>query len=481
MYHISDIKKFIRCERLYHLSKDAISEFKPYLRSDESIIDLVIKYLKIDRYFLGERNDIPERFFNNINDYDWFVRTRFMDHDLRINIPVVHKVEGGYDLYYLYSNTSLKELDKLTYSIGFNMLNKQGIIVNNIYIIYLNSDYVMEDELDVDELFVCIDEYKNKKIIDIVSKNDFDYETVIDNIEKSNGLDIEPKKCKYCKQNGLCDFYNVCFKEEVVPDDSILSLVSSKYKNEMYEEGIVNLKDADLSRIEGNRVQYAQIMASKNGGLFVDKLALGKWLEKINVRPISFIDFEWDRYLIPPYKSMKPMDVLCFEFALYYIDENGHMEHKTFVGKKDCRKEFVLELIKNLPKEGPVLAYNADGAECLRLKELSIMYPEYKQELESINSRFIDLATPFIEGLIYDTRMQGNYTLKRIVDICSDYSYKNLDIYDGMEAVYNWRNIDKGTLDNDEKTINDLKEYCSLDAYGLFLVYKWLIEVMINK
>ena len=49
-----------------------------------------------------------------------------------------------------------------------------------------------------------------------------------------------------------------------------------------------------------------------------------------------------------------------------------------------------------------------------------------------------------------------------------------------MEAVYNWRNIDKG-IGNDEMIINNLKEYCSLDAYGLFLVYRWLIKLMIEN
>ena len=87
---------------------------------------------------------------------------------------------------------------------------------------------------------------------------------------------------------------------------------------------------------------------------------------------------------------------------------------------------------------------------------------------------------PFDEGMIYDSRMQGNFTLKKLVDICSDYSYKDLDIDDGMQAVYNWRNIDRKET-SDDKVIRDLEEYCSLDAYGLFLVYKWLIELMVES
>ena len=77
--------------------------------------------------------------------------------------------------------------------------------------------------------------------------------------------------------------------------------------------------------------------------------------------------------------------------------------------------------------------------------------------------------------------MQGNFTLKKLVDICSDYSYKDLDIYDGMEAVFNWRDIEKADNEEGNKIVENLKEYCSLDAYGLFLVYRWLIKLMIGS
>ena len=214
-----------------------------------------------------------------------------------------------------------------------------------------------------------------------------------------------------------------------------------------------------------------------HGGLFIDKPALKHWLRSFESDNISYIDFEWDRYLVPPYINMRPMDVLCFEFALYYQDENGTMQHKTYVGTGDCRKEFIENLIACLPNNGPILAYNADGAEKLRLEELGNMFPEYKDKLNDIKNRFIDLATPFIEGLVYDIRMKGNYTLKKLVDIVSDYSYSDLQIYDGMQAVYNWRNADKGSA-KQEEIVNNLKEYCSLDAYGLFLVYRWLLNIM---
>ena len=56
-------------------------------------------------------------------------------------------------------------------------------------------------------------------------------------------------------------------------------------------------------------------------------------------------------------------------------------------------------------------------------------------------------------------------------------SYKDLDINEGMKAVYSWRDLDKELNEEQDKTIEDLKKYCSLDAYGLVIVYKWLKNI----
>ena len=477
MLHISDIKKFIHCPRLYYYDLDANNEFNQYLRNDLSINDLLIEYFHIDSYYLGERNDLSDRFINNINNYEWFIRPRLNDGELRINIPLVKRNNNEFDLYFINYGTSIKELDTLAYSIYLQIFTKYQLNVNDIYIIYLNGEYVNQGTLDVSKLFLITDTFHDEKIIDKVIEKKFDYKEIVDEILNNNLNNYPAIKNRYCRLFGECSHYDLCFENEKQDClDSILYLASSQNKVKMYEDGIRHLKDADLNLIEGNRVQYAQIMASRNNGLFVDKYALKKFLKPLNERPISFIDFEWDRYLIPEYKGMKPMDVVCFEFALYVLDENDELKHYTFVETKDCREKFVEELIKCLPSEGPILAYNALGAECLRLQELADLFPQYKEQLYSIVSRFYDLATPFIDGIVYDIKMAGNFTLKKLVDICSDYSYSNLDIYDGMQAVYNWRNLDKGQIN--EKTLSDLKEYCSLDAYGLYLVYNWLLSLL---
>ena len=478
MYHISDLKKFTRCPRFYFLDMDSETPFNPYLRTDESFIDLLKIKLGIEDCFTGKVGDSLDAFFENKDKYEWFVKTRFEIGELRIKVPVLHKTKDGYDVYFTYYGTCIKELDFFSYRITIEVLEKLQVLVNNVYVVYVNPDYVFHTKIDPDKLFIVTDTYRGGKIIDMLLDSVVDYNDIIKRLESSSIDNLKPNKTRMCHFRGICPYYDKCFKEEIkTPDDSILTLVTSAYKNKMYEEGILYLKDADLNRIEGNRVQYAQIRASKNGGLFVDKCNLNQWLNKLNNRPISFVDFEWDRYLIPSYEGMKPLDVIPFEYALYVLKEDGVLEHNTFISSGDCRKTFVQKLIDDLPKEGAILAYNATGAEIIRLKELAELFPEYKEELEKIIDRFVDLAVPFMEGMVYDTKMAGNFSLKKLVSVVSDKSYKSLAIDDGMEAVYRWRDIDKGEDVDQEKILDNLEKYCSLDAYGLYLVYIWLVNI----
>lgn len=476
MYHIEDLKKFMRCPRYYFQSKDVNSSFRRYLRSDESIIELLAKYLQIKEYYRGLVGDPNERFFKERGNYQWFIKTRLQIDNLRIKIPVMHKVENGYDIYFMYNGTSIKDLDLFYYRIIVEVLRILDIEINNIYLAYINGDYVYHDELNVNELFIITDYYKGQKLINIFEDEILDFKEIINRIESTNLDSYKPKKTRACHSRNICPYYYKCFKEEEnLPSDSILTLVSSQYKDKMYNSGIKLLKDVDINLLEGNRLQYAQILASKNGGKYVCTYSLKQWLKKLDKRPISFIDFEWDTYLIPQYDNMKPLNVLPFEFVLYTLDEENNLNRFSFLGKGDCRKEFAEDLIKYLPKEGPIVAYNAYGAECHRIKELADYFPEYRDDLLRINDRFVDLAYPFIEGLIYDIQMEGDFTLKKLVSLVSNYNYHDLDIDNGMSAVFKWRDIDKNNENIDEKKVQDeLIEYCSLDAYGLYLVYQWL-------
>lgn len=484
MYHISDLKKYNRCKRLYFL--DASCQEKPvfnsYVRLDEEITALGMKKLNVQEAFIGERNDLPERALAALETSDWLVKARFEYGGLRIKVPFLHRVSDGWDLYFLYAGLYPRMLDMQFYCDTVWVLEKLNIPLNEIYIIHLNADYVRTDSLDTDALFIISEYFYNAnnhpsvKVKDAIEENMKELTPLIEEMQQADAMKQIPEsvRLKACAGRVKCRYYDECFSEEQVDPHSILHLTGGQYRYAMQREGRKYLRDADVNRVEGTRIQYAQVMADKNGGLFFDQCALRGFLSDITY-PLAFLDFEWERYAIPPYKGMKPYDVLPFEYSLHIMREDGSLEHKVFLSVHDDRKEMIERLLQDIPATGSVIAFNAEGAEKIRIQEMAEQFPEYAHALLSINLRMKDLQIPFENGYVYDLRMCGMWNLKRIMSLFDDESYKNLEIHQGMDAVFQWRHLDREEEDTDAKQImDDLKAYCGMDSYAMTVVYQWL-------
>lgn len=164
MYHISDLRKYLRCPRLFQLSfNEKSTSFNPYVRLDQQVTELAIEKLKIDDYFLGVVNDEPDKALDAMNNYDWIVKGRFEYKNLRIKVPFLHKNEDGWNLYFLFIGNFPHEDDVLFYTSTVWVLINNDINIKDINIIHLNNEYVREDELDVNKLFVISNHFYNAK------------------------------------------------------------------------------------------------------------------------------------------------------------------------------------------------------------------------------------------------------------------------------------------------------------------------------
>ncbi len=488
MFHISDCKKYNRCPILYW--KDTVNDNHDYIqfvRLDEQITTLAVQKLKIHDYFLGEKRDPAERALNALGSFEWLVKARFEYKTLRVKVPFLHRVNDGYDVYFLFVGLFPLTTDMQFYCDTIWVLENNHIKIKNIYIIHLNANYERKEQLDLDELFVISDTFYNTNknpsinVKEAIYTHMTDLSSLLDKMEKCNEETLGvPKRTNKCTGRNKCRYYAECFDEEQYEYNSIVYLNGAKNRYDMQKAGIKYLKEANVDLIEGTKIQYAQIVADKNGGLFVDELALKSWLDTVSY-PITFLDFEWERFAVPPYEKMHPFDVLPFEYSLHILHKDGTVDHKVFLSVHDDRRELATSLIHDIPKKGSVVAYNAFGAEYIRIEEMIHTFPEYTEELKHINERMVDLQLPFESGIVYDTRMKGLWSLKVIMSIMNDKSYNDLAIHQGMDAVCEWRRLDKEDQDaNKEDIMRNLKEYCGMDSYAMVVVYKWLLQLVKN-
>ncbi len=484
MIHVSDILHFMQCERLAWNWKNCRPTVDSFYHMEVPYSSLYTKYLHLESFGQGKTGDTNDISLNLLNTYPFVLNARFEYKGCRTNIPILEKLVDGYRMIYPYLSAYPKEHEAIKMKMNYLICQKCGVPVVDIKIIYINKDYVRQDELDVFELLRCSNQLFNKRnnpsrvIMDLIEEIDFDFDELI---EKTHTVLYGEcpilKRTKNCTSGRRCRFYDTCFDDSSKPNDSTLFLTTSQYKLDDYYNGIQHIKDMNPSHLEGHRLQYAQFMASKNG-VFFDKSAIAPWLEDIQY-PISYLDFEWDTFAIPPYKGMKPFDVVCFQYSLHVENEKGELTHYNFFDTGDCRLHFIESLLQDIPKTGTILVYNMEGAEKLRLIQLANQFPVYQEELESVWSRMKDLSKPFETGCFYDNEMRGHYSLKKVMPVFSNQvSYTDLSIQNGLNAVWIYRTIQNASEEEQEKIRHDISTYCAMDTYAEYIVYHGLIQLL---
>ena len=483
MLHVSDLLRYKKCESLCWNSVNHSIHKESFYKMDVPFSELWKEYLHIENAGLGHSMDTNEISLKLLEDFDSVLFARFEYRECRVKIPYLKKVENGYLAIYPFLSAYPKEQEATMMKINKIVCEKCGVSIIKNKIIYLNKDYKRDDELDINQLFLMSDYLFNKKnhltksINECMEALDFDLDRWIDETNECIKKEvIIPVRSKQCTSGRRCIYYSSCFHEEDEPDDSILFLTTSRNRLKEFDEGKKLICDMDVDLLDGFRLQYAQYMASKCKKPFIDRAAINVWRQDIQY-PISYLDFEWDTFAIPPYNNMKPFDVLCFQYSLHIENENHQLEHYDFFASKDCRIDFIESLIRNIPSTGTILVYNMEGAEKLRLLQLADQFEQYRDKLESICERMMDLSKPFECGLFYDNSMRGHYSLKNILPVFSkDVSYHDLEIQNGMNAVYAYRTYDGNDEINKNIIRESISKYCAMDTYAEYVVYHGLIE-----
>lgn len=482
MTHVSDLLHIQRCPKLawnyYHKIQNPLH----YFHMIEPYSNLWKRYLKVEDALHGEVGDTNEMTLQRMEGAPVYLYARFSYQECRTQIPILIKKENGYHAIYPYLNCTVRESEALRFKLNQLIAKHCGIDIVSHEVLLIQKEYVRQETLDLDSLFFRSDCFFNRRnhpskpIQEVLDAMELDLDEMIQNADLLFDQEAIPmERNKNCTAGRRCSFYEDCFDDSILPEDSSLFLTTSQHKLEAFQQGIQHISDMDLSMIEGSRLQYAQVMASRYGS-FMDRCALQTWVRQIQY-PISYLDFEWDTFGIPPYPRMKPFDVLCFQYSLHIEDRDQPLDHRDFFGVQDCREAFIQSLIQDLPKSGSILVYNMEGAEKLRLMQLAEQFPQYKEELVSICDRMVDLSKPFETGVYYENRMRGHYSLKNILPLFTDeVSYQQLAIHSGINAVMAYRTFDSVDSQEQKKISQDIRNYCRMDTYAEYIVYHGLLK-----
>ncbi|OEW18366.1 phosphomethylpyrimidine kinase [Campylobacter sp. BCW_6879] len=413
------------------------------------------------------------------NNQEVIYEATFCYNDILVMIDILQNTKEGLIINEIKSSTSLKNIYTDDCSLQYYVLSNLNYKIKQVNLIHLNNGYYKDDFLDINQLFISND--ITDKIIqnqEQVKENLKYFEEILNKKEEPD-MDIgtqcfDPYECdgyEYCwiKQRNLCENENI-FN---------ISRLNANKKFELYYKDIIDFKDIkDLSIFNEN--QQIQIKASLNKEIYINKENIKKFLNTLTY-PIYHLDFETFMQAVPEFKGVKPYMQIPFQYSLH-IDYKDKLEHKEFLSecRIDPRYELAKNLINDIPKDACVLAYNASFEKGV-IRNLALIFPEFSEHLLNIEKNIKDLMLPFQNKDYYHYKMQGSYSIKKILPALipdMEKAYKDLElIHNGNEAMQSFelmQNMDQNTQVKYRKA---LLEYCKLDTLAMVKILKHLEEI----
>lgn len=347
---------------------------------------------------------------------------------------IVSVVEGKtVDLYEIKSSTRVKP-DHL-YDLAFQktVLEGNGFTVRNISVIHVNNQYIREGEVNPKELTTFAD--VTEDVNEIALKTPEYMEAAKKVATQAEMPDPNPELAKLGSKPEWMKVYENIFPPEpkVWPEDT---------------RPVINKQEID--RFLGD-LKY----------------------------PLYFFDYETMQGLVPYFDGQRPYQQVPFQYSLHILQSpDAELEWKEYLHREnsDPSRPLVEQLIQDIGSEGTVLVWY-EAFEKARNTELGDMLPEYKEAMEAINDRVVDLIIPFKNKWYDDPRFGGSASIKQVLPVlCPELSYKGLGIQEGGSAQRLWMEaiLDNKRVDQKDQILADLIEYCKLDTLAMVEIYKKL-------
>ena len=385
--------------------------------------------------------------------------------------------ENGYKLVEIKSSTKAKEEHYLDLAFQWVVLEGAGYDILNCELALVNSEFVREGAVDPKE-FV--------KFVDVTAAVKAKLEDTKTNISEALSVikqkEMPPINPEFAKLNSYAEWMEIRKKLlPSVPDGSIYKLpsINAEQVYNLLKKGITSENEVpEGAKLYPSTKKY--LRAKKIGHQEVDVGRLRQFMDRLTY-PLYFFDYETSQNLIPKWDGTKPYQQVTFQYSLHVLDEpGGNLRHLEYLHQNQGNPapELLEKLKMHMGNSGSVLSWYAKF-ERMRNNELSAMYPEYKELLEGINSRLIDLMDPFAEEMVVDPDFNGSASIKSVLPVfCPKLGYNDLEIKEGQSAARLWKKATFELQDEHEKNriYANLIKYCERDTYAMVAIYEKLRE-----
>jgi len=370
------------------------------------------------------------------------------------------------------SSTSVKEPFLWDVALQYHVISSSDIELEDFCIAYINSQYVRQGELDIQQLFSLISVITQAQEFQTqVEEKILESKAVLASSEIPE-LDIGP----YCSDPYDCDFIGHCWSH--IPDDSIFTVarLGKNKKFELYDSGMIRIEDIPDS-FPLNSTSKTHVDCHVHNRSIIEADLIHNFLKSLSY-PLYFLDFETINPAIPPFDNIRPYQAIPYQYSLHTkFSPQSDLDHTGFLADAgtDPRKPLIEALLSDMGGPGDILVYSL-SFEATRIKELTEQFPEYKTDLMALSSRLKDLMLPFQKRYYYSPEMRGSYSIKAVLPaLVPDMRYDDLEVSDGIQAMEAYRKLED---EKDPQRVTEIRdalwEYCKLDTLAMVRILEKL-------
>lgn len=391
-----------------------------------------------------------------------------------------------------------------------------GIKNSSYYVGLVNSEYVYDGKTVDGKIVYDTDEAGEEIVIlvdltkiteEMQDKLEVLLKKVIERFEVGDASEVALGNHCMRKKTRQCKYFDMCWKH-IPKVNSIFTYfdnhhgfkTSDNYKYDTFDlvnDGIVNLVDVDLDILNRPKNVIQRNCVDTNSP-YVDKGKIKGAINALNY-PLYHLDFESLPLPLPRYKGEKCYSQSVFQFSIHVENAPGvcdkEKDHYEFlaVDHSDNRRELVERMLDAIKDDGgSVIVYN-ESFEKSRIKEFAVFFPEYKKRLLDINDRVFDLlyvlkgSKNFYEALGFDMSgvplvyyhpdQNGSYSIKSILPLFSDLSYKGMEVENGSVAMLTYAKYPQYNSEVFIQKYQGLIDYCKQDTWAMVVILEELRKI----
>lgn len=546
--------------RLGQVVEDAVKEYLGK-RHEATAIDLVPTYKKKDLNGEEEEDGDDNIFDDPTFDHELAIRNTIQainDNEPLLYQPtfavgnyfvradfMLRNEDGSYDLIEVKATTGIRKdvtddgekkpigkiKDKLIHDVSFQTFVINTVLeqewlppIKDIYLAYLNKEYIKEGDIDIQRLilleqvnltkeFYVIQRGKEKKI----TRDDkiLDTQTIrwyTQQMQQELALDESSFNALYPWDGAkYIDYFG-----EDRPFGTIMGAGMNKAKvvQELYSEdrtNIMDLTDDEKALFEnqwgwGKTIEFIEnyIQCTQTGKSVIDYATIQKIFNGFN-HPICFYDYESVCTPIPIIDRTYPYQHTVFQYSLHKYYPDGHMEHFgwVFVWEWDYKVEqitiddnpnkvekesekvvqgtyeqFLQEFLKDIGDDIDKSTFIVwhKGFENARNNETAELFPQLADAFNKINEATYDLKEVFSNGHYFDIAFKWSASIKKVLPaMVPEMTYEWMEIGNGLLASQILYKLVSNKIIDDGERIHKIKKlllYCGQDSIAMMKIWE---------